>query len=161
MKNLTFMLFILLFACSVESQKDSLTAEDISASNKQEVEKALMSVIDFINNEDLSDSLTYNRYKALYHDDFVLLPSNGEPISDKETILEGFRGFLKNNKGSFDITIDRLDVSGNLAYVLSHYHEVFTNIESGENVVDIMHSAIFVLKKDANNDWKIVVWRWT
>ena len=162
MKDLVFLLILFLFACSTEPKKDPPTEEDISISNKQEVEYVIRSFFDFSNNEDLSDSLTYNRFKAFFHDDFVLLPDHGEPLSDKETIWEGYRTFNKTNKGHFDVTIDRLDASDSLAYILAHYHESFTKRETGEVAFEVNHSAIFVLKKkDANNEWKIVVWRWT
>ena len=151
---------IILFACTTENKSDSVVSEDTSKS-QEEVKKAIMHYYGLINNEDLSDSLNFNQFKALHADNFVLIPSEGKPPSDKETILEGWREFLKNNKGNYDITIDRLEVSGDLAYVLYHFHEIYINIESGEKVFDVMHSAIMVLRKDAQGNWKTVVLRWT
>jgi len=161
MKNLSLILSILLFACTAKNKNDSVELEDTSKSDVEIVKHALLSSYDFINNEDLTDSLTFNQWKSFFDDDFVMLPSEGKPLSNKETILEGFRGLFKTHKGHFDVTIDRIEVSGDLAYVLYHYHEVFTNIETGENLYDIMHSVIAVLRKDAQGNWKTVVLRWT
>ena len=161
MKSLSLILFILLFACMAENKNESVELEDTSRSDVEIVKQALLSSYDFINNEDLTDSLTFNQYKSFFDDDFVMLPSEGNPLSNKETILEGFRGLFKTHKCNFDVTIDQIEVSGDLAYVLYHYHEVFTNIETGENLFDIMHSAIAVLRKDVEGNWKLVVLGWT
>lgn len=52
-----------------------------------------------------------------------------------------------------------MDQSGGLAYFLVHYNEIFTNIKTGKQLWDNKHSAIFVLEKDTDHHWKIVVWR--
>jgi len=161
MKYLSLILFILLFACTAENKNDSVEQEDTSKSDVEIVKQTLLSSYDFINNEDLTDSLTFNQYKSFFDDAFVMLPREGKPLSNKETILEGQRRLFKTHKGNFDVTIDQIEVSGDLAYVLYHYHEVFTNIETGENLYDIMHSAIAVLKKDMQGNWKMVVGGWT
>jgi ketosteroid isomerase-like protein len=132
-----------------------------SVSNEKEIVKArLLSLYAFINEQELTDSLTFNRLKDFYSDDFVMLPGKAKPLTNKETILEGWRGLFKENKGNFDVSVDRLDVSENLAYALLHYHETFTNIKTGERGIDAMHSAVTVLKKDAKGIWKVSFVHW-
>jgi|GEM_PF-6301441 hypothetical protein len=61
-----------------------------SMSKEKEIVKAqLLSMYEFINKQDMTDSLTFNKLKEFYTDDFVMLPGKANPLSDKETILEG------------------------------------------------------------------------
>ena len=130
-------------------------------SPEDEVKEAFLAMYNFLNNEDLTDSLTFNKYQSLYTDDFVILGDGGSVPLEKESILKSFRGMFKSYKPNIDITIDRLEVSGKLAYVLYHYHEVMTNIETNEKVIDVMHSAIMILRKDEDNTWKCSVLKTT
>lgn len=136
-----------------------------SKNNKLESEKdivkaRLLSLYDWINMQDLTDSLTFNKLKDFYAEDFVMLPGKAKPLSDKETILEGWRGLFKENKGNFDVGIDRVDVAGEMAYVLLHYHETFTNLQTGVKGIDVMHSDVTILKKDSKGVWKIRFVHW-
>jgi ketosteroid isomerase-like protein len=127
---------------------------------KEAVKKAIMYNYDFFHKNDLSDSLTFNRYKNLFADSFVLVPSEGKPLSDKETILEEWRELFKENKANFELTINRIEVSGNMAYVLYHYDEKLTNIKTGDLYFKVTQSAIAVLRKDALEKWKFEVLRY-
>jgi len=131
-----------------------------NSSDKEDVRKAIMYNYNFFHENDLSDSLTFNRYKTLYSDSFVLGPSEGKPLSNKETILEEWRELFKNNKGKFELTIDRIEVSGNIAYVLYHYDEKLTNIKSGDIYFEVTQSAIAILRKDVVGKWKFEVLRY-
>ena len=126
----------------------------------EDPKKTLLAFFSFNNNNDLSDSLVFNQAEAFYHPDFIFLPDHGEPLSDRKSILNSFRNFSKANKVMFTDTIDRMDQSGDLAYFFTHYHEVFTERTTGKTVVDTMHSAVFILKKDRDARWKIVLWKW-
>lgn len=162
-KALQFLSIALIIGLTSFDMKESKAPElkEKAKSDEEVVRQTLLSLYDFINKEDLTDSLTYNKFKTFYDEKFVLLPSNAEPLSDKETILEGWRGLFKTHKGNFDVTIDRIEVSGDMAYALYSYREVFTNLKTKEKQVDVMHSAISILKRDAKNNWKVVVTRWT
>jgi ketosteroid isomerase-like protein len=155
MKTYLLLLIVLISLAGISCQ------DKTTESPENEVKVAFLSMYDFFNNEDLADSLVFNRFKSQYTDDFVFLGDNGSIPVEKESLLNSWEGMFKNLKPNFDITIDRLEVSGNLAYILYHYHEVFTNIETNETVIDVMHSAIMVLRKDEDNNWKCSVLKWT
>ncbi len=159
MRNLLALILIVLVSCNRDSNNNSVGL-NTSISDKDDVRKAVMYNYDFINNNNLADSLTFNRFKALYSDSFVLGPSEGKPLSDKETILEEWRELFKENKGKFNLTINRIEVSGNLAYVLYHYDEKLTNIQSGDVYFEVVQSAIAILRKDSNGNWKFETLRW-
>lgn len=155
MKTYLLLLIVLISLAGISCQ------DKTTESLEDEVKAVFLSMYDFFNNEDLADSIVFNKFKSQYADDFVLLGDNGSIPIEKESIFNSWEGMFKNLKPNFDITIDRLEVSGNLAYILYHYHEVFTNIETNETVIDVMHSAIMVLKKDEDNNWKISVLKGT
>lgn len=155
MKKYLLSLFVLIFLAGISCQNKT------TESPEDEVKEAFLFMYDFFNNIDLTDSLTFNKFKLLYTDDFVFLGNSGSIPHEKESILKSWEEMFKNLKPNFDLTIDRLEVSGNLAYILYHYHEVFTNIETDETVIDVMHSAIMVLRKDGDNNWKCSVLKWT
>ncbi|TJY35878.1 YybH family protein [Pontimicrobium aquaticum] len=157
MKKLIYLILIIFFACN---NKKNNTALATTNSDKDAVRKAIINNYDFINNNNLSDSLTFNRFKTFYSDSFVLGPSEGNPLSNKETILEEWRELFKENKATFDLKINRVEVSGNLAYVLYHYNEKLTNIETGDLYFEVIQSAIAILKKDSFGNWKFEVLRW-
>ena len=159
LKFLITLIFIAFVSCNRGSKENSVDL-NTNISDKEDVRKAVIYNYDFINDNNLADSLTFNRFKSLYSDSFVLVPSEGKPLSDKETILEEWRGLFKENKGKFNLTINRIDVSGDLAYVLYHYDEKLTNIESDAIVFDVVQSAIAVLRKDADGNWKFEALRW-
>jgi ketosteroid isomerase-like protein len=135
---------------------------DISTTNsdKEDVRKAIMYNYDFFHENDLSDYQTFDSFKALYSDSFVLGPSEGKPLLDKETILEEWRALFKENRGEFKLTINRIEVSGTLAYALYHYDEKLTNIKSGDVYFEVTQSAIAILRKDILGKWKFEALRW-
>lgn len=130
------------------------------SSNREHVKNSIMYNYDFFQENDHSDSLTFNRYKALFSESFVLGPSEGKPLSDKETILEDWRKMFKENKGKFDLTINRIEVSVNLAYALYHYDEKLTNITSGDIYFEVTQFAIALLRKDAGGKWEFEALRY-
>ena len=159
MRYLLILTLITFTSCNKDSKSMDSEITTIN-SDRDDVRKAIMYNYDFFHENDLSDSLTFNRFKALYSDSFVLGPSEGKPSSDKETILEEWRKLFKENKGKFKLTINRIEVSGNLAYVLYHYDEKLTNIKSGDIYFEVTQSAIAILRKDSLGKWKFEALRW-
>ncbi len=68
--------------------------------------------------------------------------------------------FLKTHIPKIDITIDRIEVSGDLATVFYRAHEIMENRKSGEVIFDGYHSALSVLRQDDSGKWEIVYWQW-
>lgn len=151
MKKILLIILLALVACK-ETPNDEQDIEN--------VRKTIINNYEFINNENMADSLTFNRFKTFYSNAFVMGPSEGKPLSNKETILEEWRELFKHNKGKFNLTINRIEVSDDLAYVLYHYDETLTNIKTGELFFEVVQSAVAILKKDAQGEWKFVFLRW-
>jgi len=47
-----------------------------------------------------------------------------------------------------------------MANALSHYHETFTNFKTGNKIIDTMHSAVYILRKDSKGSWKVSFQQW-
>ena len=72
-----------------------------------------------------------------------------------ETIIKKLPSNIKvNYKG---LVIDRVETSGDLAYILYHFQEVATSIKTNEVVNDVFFSAVAILKKSTAGTWKIAV----
>lgn len=147
-------------ACNKNSENMD-PMNDTIGSDREDVRKTIMDHYDFINENDLSDSLTFDRYKTLFSDSFVLGPSEGKPLSNKKIILEDWRKLFQENKGKFELTINRIDVSENMAYALYHYDEKLTNIKSGAIYFEVTQSALVVLRKDTEGKWKFEALMWS
>lgn len=159
MRNVIICLFIAFASCNSSSDKNT-TNLNMATSVKEDVEKAIKYNYEFISTKNLADDATFNQFKTLYTDSFVLGPSEGKALSNKETILNEWRELFLENKGVFNLTIDRIEASGDLAYVLYHYDEKLTNIQSGEVFFEVVQSAIAVLRKDTSGNWKFEALRW-
>lgn len=150
-----FLAIGLLLGCQQNKSADSPQI-DAAKTDKEDAEQALISVYDFINKSDLSDSLTYNKWPSFFTDDILFISSKGQ--APNPFPFDMYRGVFKTVKASYDgITIDRVDASGDIAYVLYHFHEVVKKIENSEVVKDTLISAVVTLKKDATGKWKIAV----
>jgi ketosteroid isomerase-like protein len=147
---------IVFFSGCRQSQSTDSPKEDVIKTAKDEAKRALLSVYDFINTNDLSDSLTFNKWPSYFTKDILFISSNGK--APNPFPFDMYRGIFKTLKVSYDqMTIDRVDASGDLAYVLYHFHELAKKIETGEVVKDALISAVVTLKKDAAGKWKIAV----
>ncbi len=150
-----FLAIGLLIGCQQNKSDDSPTI-DTTQADKDEAKQALISVYDFMNRSDLSGSLTYNKWPSFFTDDILFIASKGQ--APNPFPFDMYRGAFKTLKASYDgITIDRVDASGDLAYVLYHFHEVVKKIENGEVVKDSLISGVVTLKRDATGKWKIAV----
>ncbi len=124
---------------------------------KEAFRNAILYNYDFIDQNDLSDSLTFNRYKTLFGDSFDFALSEGKPLLDKETTLVEWRSLFKENKATTKLTIDRVEVSENMAYSLYHYEVVLTNIKTGDLYFEKTQSAVAILRKNKKGEWKFEV----
>ncbi len=102
----------------------------------------------------MSDSVAFNKFKGLYKDDFTVMWNSGDSALPKDTILQGWRGFLAGAKANFTPVIDRMDVSCDLAYIVYHYNERFSDLKTGKEFINTMHSAFAVFRKDKGGEWK-------
>ena len=156
MRYLLLFTVISILSCN---QNTKNIAKDTNTTNSAEnnVRETILYNYNFFDENDLSDNDTFDRYKALFSDSFVLISSEGKPLSNKETVLEEWRKLFKVNKAKFELTIDRIKVSGDMAYVIYHYHEKLTNIESGDLYFEVTQSAIAILRKNSAAKWKFEV----
>ena len=156
MRYLLGITMILMLSCN-QNSKEMSTKKEFTNTSEKDVRDALMYNYEFFDNNDLSDNEVFDQYKSLFSDSFVLVSSEGKPLIGKEIILEEWRKIFKENKAKFELTIDRIEVSGNMAYVLYHYHEKLTNITSGDLYFEVTQSAIAILKKNNEEKWKFEV----
>ena len=144
---------------SCNSAGNTSLANKLQKSDTAEVRQAVKSFYDFIMTKDLSDSLVFNQWMSMLTNDVVWLSAKG--VAPSPVDFGGYRNIFKNNKAYFDqLTIDRVDASSELAYVLYHFHEVVKAIKTNEVVADDLYSAVVALKKDATGKWKIALLRY-
>jgi hypothetical protein len=69
------------------------------------------------------------------------------------------RGYVKTHKPNIDITIDKIDASEDFSYFLFLYRESFSEKETDKITIDVMHSAVMILRKNEKDIWKCVLWK--
>ena len=158
---ITLMSGAFFFRCT--SETDDKTQEvDQSAIDAQEARAAFDAFWTSFNSGKLSDSVLFNQTMSFFDADLQMLGDKGNPPNDGKGLLFGWlKDYVKTNKPYFDITVDKFEASNDMAYVLYHYRETFTDIASGEYSVDVKHSAIMVLRKNTEGIWKCVVMKFT
>lgn len=142
---------------SFSNVKATTLAEDEIKKGAEDAKQAVLFMYDFIATKDLSDSLTFNQWTTFFTSDFLWIGSQGQaPNPMGKDGFKSYRGAFKTIKASFDgVTVDHVEASGYLAYVVYRFHEVVTSLKTNEVVKDAMTSAVVTLKKDAKGKWKI------
>jgi ketosteroid isomerase-like protein len=132
-------------------------AEAVIINDTEDVKQAVLAMYEFVGTQDLSDSLTFNQWTSFFTSDFLWIGAKGTPPTAMgKDGFKGYRGAFKTIKATFDgITIDHVDTSGDLAYVVYHFHEVVTSLKTNEVVSDGLTSAVVTLKKDETGKWRI------
>jgi len=149
--------FFVLISANVAGS--NLTANQLD-DEKEKVKKEFLAVWEFFNSTDFTDSLNFKKYLENYADDYVSFSKEGEPPVTGKQSLMWIGGLLKKYKPKFDVTVDKIEVSGDLAVVFYHYHEFFTSRETGDVAVDTHHSAMSVLRRDEGGKWENVFNKW-
>ena len=157
---ITLMSGAFFFRCT--SETDDKTQEvDQSAIDAQEAREAFDAFWTSFNSGKLSDSVLFNQTMSFFADDLLMPGDTGKPPGDGKGLFGWLKDYVKTNKPYFDITVDKFEASNDMAYVLYHYRETFTDIASGEYSVDVKHSAIMVLRKNTEGIWNCVVMKFT
>lgn len=162
MKTTIFYLpVLLLFFLLQIGNSNGHTLSKIQTNDENEkVKKEFLATWEYLNSADFTDSLAFKKYLEFYVDDYVHFYKEGDPPSIGKNSLLWIGNFLKNNKPHFDVSIDRVEVSDDLAVIFYHYREIMINRKTGETTFDGMHSAMMVLKKKESGNWKIVFNKW-
>jgi uncharacterized protein (TIGR02246 family) len=98
-------------------------------------------------NEGDADALT-----ALYADDAVLLPPDHEPIQGREAIGEFWR---QGTDEGLEVSTLRLDVSGDVGYLVGRYHLPATDEEPADS-----GKSVLCLKRQPDGSWKVTADIW-
>ena len=160
LKITPLLILFLITSCDTKTNTTGKT-ENQGKPSAEEAREAFDSFWALFNNEDLSDSLTFNRFLSFFADDFLMTGNEGA-FPDRATgLLDWLRGEVKTHKPNFDITVDKVVASEDLAYILYRYHETFTEIETGDITTDVMHSAIMILRKNEEGTWRCVFMKFT
>jgi len=134
--------------------------ENQLSDEKEKIKKEFLSVWEFVNTADFTDSLTFKKYLENYADDYFAFNKDGEPPVAGKSSLMWLGNFLNTHEPKIDITIDRIEVSGDLATVFYRAHEIMKNRKTEEVIFDGYHSALSVLRRDESGKWEIVYWQW-
>jgi uncharacterized protein (TIGR02246 family) len=98
-------------------------------------------------NEGDADALT-----RLYTEDAVLLPPDHQPIQGREAIADFWR---QGTDPGLEVTTIRLDVDGNLGYLVGSYHLPATEREPADSGKYVM-----CLQRQADGAWKLTADIW-
>jgi uncharacterized protein (TIGR02246 family) len=98
-------------------------------------------------NEGDAEALT-----ALYADDAVLLPPDHEPIHGREAIGEFWR---EGTDTGLEVSTLRLEVDGNVAYLVGRYHLPPTDQEDADS-----GQYVLCLKRQRDGAWKLTADIW-
>lgn len=156
--RITHILILFLFN-SCDSRTN--TTDNQNKSHTEEARSAFDAAWDVLNNQDLSDSLTFNKFKSFFADDFQTIGDEGHPPDNMEWLFPFLRGKVKTHIPNADITVDKVDASEDFAYVLFRYRETFRERATGKITIDVMHSSVMILKKNEEGIWKCVLWKFT
>ena len=89
---------------------------------------------------------------ALYADDAVLLPPDHEPIEGRTAIAEFWR---EGTDSGLEVTTLRLDVNGDLGYLVGRYHLPPTDEEPADSGKTVM-----CLRRQKDGSWKLTADIW-
>lgn len=98
-------------------------------------------------NEGDAEALT-----ALYADDAVLLPPDHEPIHGRQAIGEFWQ---QGTDTGLEVSTLRLEVNGNIAYLVGRYHLPATEQEEADS-----GQYVLCLKRQADGNWKLTADIW-
>jgi len=148
-----------LFSCKTNPKKDKETKNTpnkLTTIDSVDVKKVVLSMHDAVTTTDLSDSLTFNQWTDFFTSDFLYMQSKGMPaIQMGKVDFKDMREAFKSIKISYDeIIIDYVDTSCDLAYVSYQYKAIVTTIKTNESQ-DISNSALLILRKNKEAEWKI------
>jgi ketosteroid isomerase-like protein len=163
-KKMTKLLTILtlatvLFSCNTHPEKDNetkSTTKNFTKIDSIAAKQTVLSMHEAVMTRDLSDSLTFNKWTDFFTSDFLYMESEGKPpIQMGKVGYKPIREAFKSIKINYDdIIIDYVDASCDLAYVAYHFHGTVTTIKTNESQ-DISRSALVVLRKNKEAEWKI------
>ena len=113
---------------------------------RREIEAAVTRYVEATNQGD-AEALT-----RLYTDDAVLLPPDHQPIQGREAIAEFWR---QGTDTGLEVTTLRLEVEGDLGYLVGRYHLPATTEEPADSGKYVM-----CLQRQADGVWKLTADIW-
>lgn len=99
-------------------------------------------------------------YLTIFTEDAVYMPQDFPPIVGKEELRPLYQDFF----GAFDVelpyTIDKIEVTGDKAFVSSSFQYSTTAKEGGETITR-PGKQLDILKKHVDGSWKIYIQSWS
>ena len=123
-----FLVLFLLYNCGSKTATSLLSSETQSESSEASARQAFDAYWDNFNNLDLSDSLNYNKNLDFFADDYLQIGKEGKPPGNGKGTFKWLGDYVQTHKPKFDITVDNVDASKDMAYFLYRYQETFTNV---------------------------------
>jgi ketosteroid isomerase-like protein len=130
---------------------------DMASSSEEDVAAIRAGVFEF---QDGIRAMDFAGAAELYQDDAVLMPPNQESFSGKDAWLEWAAEWHITGITRYDLGIDAIQVSGDLAYMRGTYAEVLT-MEGVPEPFSDQGKALQIWKKQADGSWKIAVDSWS
>lgn len=152
-------IIILLVGSLLSCAQEKSTKNEIKESRKIDsvaVTQAVISMHQAVTTKDLSDSLVFHEWTKFFTSDLLYAESEGTPAIEmgKENFKRIREAFQSISMDYDNLIIDHVDASCDIAYVSYHYNATVTTIATDEAQV-IARSALAILKKNSESEWKV------
>jgi uncharacterized protein (TIGR02246 family) len=98
---------------------------------------------------------------ALYAPDAVFHPNGSERWSGRAAIARNFAGVLSKFRADLHLHSVRSEASGDLAYDSGTYAETVRAVSGGKKPLHLTGDYVFLFRRGAGGDWKILEQTWT
>ncbi len=157
-KIVTIMGIMALLVSCTEKNNNSQSRNTEKTEENIEIKKNQDAITMVIKNYE--SALSSGNVKSIldtYHDEAIFLLFNHEPMQGKEALKEFYTGFFNNVSSNMEMKISRIEVSENLAYVISISDGKVKSLMNGTETIGAGQE-LFVLKKSGEADWKIIAY---
>lgn len=161
MKNIFISLTIILamMSCTQKEKTETNYNNNVNSEVIKNVEMDKEKVIQVVKNYFKGLNTTNaESILNLYDDNATFLMSEHEPMIGKGVLKEFYTGFFKNIKPNLKDSILSIEVSGEFAYVVSTSTGGGKLVATSEEVSGAAAQELFVLKKTASGEWKIMAY---
>lgn len=145
-------LFFLIPAC-----QPAEVSEPAAPSTAQD-EAAIQEILQ--RNEDMWNAANPEAVLGDYAEEIVQMPPEEPAIVGKEALRASWQEFLDENTSVWDLTVEDIQISGDLAFARGEYTAATTEKDDGE-IEEEEGNTVFVLRRESDGTWKIIIEIWT
>lgn len=96
----------------------------------------------------------YELLLSLYADEPILMPQDQPTLIGKGAIRPLYQAILKELTFESDVTVEEIEVSGDLGYYRTSYTFKATPKSEGETI-EVTGKTLFIVKRQKDGNWKI------